>query len=234
MSYKRNALKALQGKLDTNLLPDVRVIEVHYRGCSIKLKVRCLAEEAELRVWTKIKSHAVNAGELPPVYCENDLVDVSSASTGKFHAEVLEDLKAAREAANAAIEMQASKDANSVLDLLQRRESVFAANDRWFSIEMQFLDGMRGDIGAQRHLRKALEILPSPNTRVEVEAALQEVVQLQNTQLHNLCPQSARGSIEVVIEMLKSLAVGRRPAFGICSDYFLRTVKNASSVFLQQ
>jgi hypothetical protein len=213
--------------MDLSLLPEHRLIEFEYRGCSVKMKVRTVIEEVELRTWASIKAYAAACGDLVPFHCEEDLIDGAASTdyTGKFAADILDDMNAARKSANEAINAHATKDAESIVGLLKRREAFFVAVDRWFVIEVAFLASMQGIGGTRKLEDKVLALMPSGSRGVDLATAVQEISQLQSSPLYKFCSTTAQGAVASVSDMLQLLTCGKRPSFPKNGDAFCNTVR---------
>ena len=81
---KRECMRQWHESHGALAISEKRVVTVVYRGVQLPLKVTSLLDEADIRCWAAIKTAAVNAGLLTPLFLENDLVSDRAAPAFLF------------------------------------------------------------------------------------------------------------------------------------------------------
>ena len=209
----QNIVDGIEGEHDLGCLPELRAISVEYRGCSLSFKVRSLNEEVEMRTWVACKAAAAAAGLLPGLFMEDDLVDTHMQSKVTFEDTIFKGCVTARENANEHYMAMGARDAGSLISMMRSRESEFAASDRWFRIEAEFILQMSGDAGRLRLQNRVLSLFPSEEHYISLEESIQRISHLQTGALFQFCSSDAQGELLAVSETLQSMLLGHAPVF---------------------
>ena len=198
-----------------------------YRGVQLPLKVTSLLDEADIRCWAAIKTAAVNAGLLTPLFLENDLVSdrAAPAFPVQFEPEVLQGCQAARDLANNELKLQPVADSEAIIALLCRREAALCTTYRTFRIDSQLFRSMHGDLGVSRLQSTLQAIMPTRTQPVELEQAAQQVSALESGCLFKVCTSTAQATVSSVLD--NAMLLGRKPewpaqATGLVADLQLR------------
>ena len=221
----QSAVDNIEGEHDLGCLPELRIITIDYRGCSLSFKIRSLNEEIEMRTWTACKAHAAAAGLLPGLFMESDLVDSQFKNKIVFAESVFQGSITARENANEHYKAMSARDAGSLVAMMKSKEAEFASLDRWFRIEAEFISQMAGEAGRMRLQRKALDLFPSPEHYVSLEEAIQKMNVLQSGALCQFCSADAQGELMAVSEMLQAMMLGSAPSFARNPSKFVEEVR---------
>jgi hypothetical protein len=126
---KRQALDALQGMDNIELLPGRRELLLTYRGVPVEVKVNSMAEEFDMLVAAKAKGEAVSCGSLPGLFCEEDLVvkgGMKDAKESHIHPEVLQEAKEARCLANGLLQGDSCKNGDTICATSLAASELFA------------------------------------------------------------------------------------------------------------
>lgn len=193
------------------LPPMRRTILLDYRGMQIEAKVQSLSEECELRASVKVKSYAVDAGLLQPLFCEAMLVGMRpTKAKNKLAPELLSAYSAAREMANNLMD-DSAKDGATINAELAKRESALVSMVRSFKVEMSFMLSMAGSVGEAKLREKFESMLPTLQTARSLETAVTEATALQASDLFQFCSNSTQGEVAAACEMLNNMLQGRSP-----------------------
>ena len=122
LACKRSLLQQLEAVQNIDSLPAKRQIVVQYRGVDTNVRISGLAEEFDMRAAAKIKSEAAAAGDLPAIFCENDLVVAAFVGTkGKIKQDLLKQCIEARNVANGELAGTDCKDGETIKALGQEK-----------------------------------------------------------------------------------------------------------------
>lgn len=223
-------LEKLEGTACASSLPDKRLVKMSYRKRVFDMPVKCIMEHVEAAFACALKGAACACKELPALFCEDSLVDLTYAGRkGQIDDDVLEPWRQARERANSGL--GPSKDSENILDFLAKQEAQLTSVDRTFRTDIAFVKGMVGLAGEQALEAKVLSILPDEERTVTLQKAFEQLQALQTTDLHTFCSLAAQGMVKSVLQYVQALLYGRRPAFVSNASPAMARVKLALQYF---
>lgn len=216
-----------------------RIVDMWYRGRLIKVKVKSIIDEANLRVDLELRNLAINSPAGPdgkmaltPLFCELALVPVVPKMV-VIDEECLSQANAARMCANESLSCELHEDGTQVIQSLTDNEAVYDMIDPSFRLEVGWFASMHS-VGAKEILeQKVLAEMPTaeggPAKATEVSA---KIASLKGTPLYRFCGSEPQSSVNIANSWVEAVANMRQPSLVGSDGPFLQQVAERLQYFL--
>lgn len=219
---KKECIKTITQKLDDisagRLLKDKRMVDIKYRGLSLKLSAHSVDEEVNLRIMSHIKGVAVG-GWLPPLCFEASVFDQVDQKAAKAAVDkgLLKECILARETANKSLESQALSG-DIVKELLNSKRGVLTQLDASFVIELGLSEALCGAGGQEWMEEKVLMSVASAGDLRTIDSSLESLKLLAASDFYRFCTKTTQAALDFVREILVDLRSDQAPNQGIMSS----------------
>ncbi|CAE8622777.1 unnamed protein product [Polarella glacialis] len=203
---------------------------VQYRGVATPVQARSFLQEWAIHVEALVRTVAVDLGQLPKLWREDDLVEKPRPQWAiTIEASLIKDVSLAR---TTVIELLASDVATgeTIRRLLKAKQALTKQIDRRFKIEDSFFENVVGEFAEVRLQRATLACLPDHSCQraFSIEECLQKLNNMADSKLVQYCGSGPAATVTGVRTFVLAIRSGRAPAFPERSDTdFLVKVKTA-------
>ena len=213
---RKYCIAEVQKMKGIDLLPTNRIITLKYRRLKIKLPVTSIYEEFEYRKEAMLRQMAVRMKGVPPLLCENGLVDdAGDAGPIAIEVDLLKACSAARVMANSFFGDEGWCSGESIRGLLQQKKPILRQLDSCWAIEEAFIEAMCGEGGEDALKQRILDSLPNPQKGTfSMATSMQKLQEVRNSDLCRFVSRSAQGLVDSVREIIHAMSNGKAPNFG--------------------
>ena len=217
----------------SELIPARRTVTLNYRGRKFQHRAKSIQDEIDMRYMTRIKSMAVNCGDLAPLHCESKLVTggAHAGLAGQISHDLLGRCRAARTLANRGLSKLEQKGSSHIIKWLNRNKKALTLSDSTFWVELQFMVGMQGEDGeAALHAAVFVE-LDQDGKVLDIAAVLVQVKMILESDLCLFCDESAQNNVADVVRRIADLEAGRCPKWPAKMCEFMQQVRSSISLW---
>lgn len=207
--------------------------QFQYLGVDFAMPVSSIIDEYELRLAAKLRSMALLAGTLEPLWCELQLAgEPSQAALTKVAPELVQASATCR---NACRDFLDGKDVTgeAIKELFSAKYTFLRQMDSAFQVEMHFFLACVGERGNERIKSDILAALPAIGKLVNPREALASLAVLERSKLFEFAGMGVRSVLTSIKAMVENIANERSPNFDNTTDSaYFSSVKSALMLFL--
>ena len=196
-----------------SLLPQRRSVVMQYRGQDVQVRVLSVQEQVQLSFATVMKSIAVEAAQLVPLWVEQIFVkpDYKCPYEAKLPDSMFASASAVRARLKRAVEDADAVTGDLVKHCLQKAAAGLLVDDPTFKIEMAIIEEMVDEGTGKRIVSAILECLPSLDNHFEAETAALKLHSLASGEAMKLADRSSQEKLKVVQTVVNALVEQRPP-----------------------
>jgi hypothetical protein len=201
----------------------------------VEIVISDFRQEVHLKLATAMKAHAMcrDGVGLVPLTSEAALCD-PIIQFGQFvlPKDSLKTFNEARTEANRLLEEHEVSSGLGVCSILEKKRQSLIAIDSSFVVELSWLKEMCDQGGAARLQHEVLSKLPCGAKRTTLKEAAAQIAVLKRSSLYLFVSESARGSFDVVAEILHNMLRQVSPDFVPQRESFLEQVLGKCAFFM--
>lgn len=196
-------------------------------GVKCHVDVFSVIDEYQLLLEAFVRSVAVDAGVLNPLWSKADLVGARSVQTIAVDEEVLASSRLARTSLAGALDNETATAAN-ISRVLSSKYTWLSQVDKWFKVEQAFWVGSMDTPGVERMYDMILECLPTETADITLGQSDVRLKRLSGSKLLQFCGTSMQSVFASIHGFAVAISQGRAPNMSSATgSHFIVKVKIA-------
>jgi hypothetical protein len=208
-----------------------RTTIVMYRGISLEVQCNSILEEWGVKTYAMYVGDAVDTKVLPPLFVEDLLVPAGRTVTRKIDASLLREAAIMRVKAAHFLEATAEPTALDICSMFETKGVFLASINKFFKVDKQLFNHMRGASGEQAASLRVLEAFPTQATSKSISLTLEAIAALEQSKVLDFVGPAMKSPVALIRKWLETMRDGRCPDFGDSSGDFLVAVRQRFAFF---